>query len=210
MGVINGRARILRSLLTLIAAGVWNASSLILLDKTGLTKKLCEMELLDSDRKWYPLCAEAGFGGDIAFLLQMDAPESLDSFVSWMKAQLTQHPEFTSRIVQVGYDYYLKQVTDEKLLADQFRIIEQPMDREEAEQFISNEMSKELPRHDTRLKMTFIRQKTDPAKIFVFAHTDHAVADGLGLIQTFANLQDNREGNCVPCPIKKELSWSQV
>ena len=61
-------------------------------------------------------------------------------------------------------------------------------------------MSKELPRHETRLKMTFIRQKTDPSKIFVFAHTDHAIADGLGLMQTFANLQDNREGNCVPCP----------
>ena len=58
--------------------------------------------------------------------------------------------------------------------------------------------------------MTFIRQKTDPSKIFVFACADHAVADGIGLIQTFANLQDNREGNCVPCLKKKALSWSQI
>ena len=84
------------------------------------------------------------------------------------------------------------------------------MDKEEAEQFIAKEMSKQTASHDTRLKMTFIRQKTDPSKIFVFARCDHTIADGNGFLQTFANLQDNREGNCVPCPKKKASSFMQI
>ena len=56
------------------------------------------------------------------------------------------------------------------------------MDKEEAERFVAREMSTPTPSHDTRLKMTFIRQKSDPSKIFVFAVCDHSIADGYGLL----------------------------
>ena len=82
----------IRSLFALLAAGVWSCSSLLLFDKLGLTKQFCGMEIIQDERKFYLLAMAAGINSDMAFLMQMDAPESLDSFATWMKAHFTQHP----------------------------------------------------------------------------------------------------------------------
>ena len=57
----------------------------------------------------------SNFGGernDIALLLQMDAPESLEQFKEHLKKHMTKFPRFTSRIVKVGNEFFLRQVDD--------------------------------------------------------------------------------------------------
>ena len=80
------------------------------------------------------------------------------------------------------------------------------MDLKEAEKFMAEVMSEPIHNEDTRLKMFIIRQKKDPSKVFVFSKIDHNVVDGIGLLQTFANMQDDSSANPVPCPNRESFS----
>ena len=139
----------------------------------------------------------------------MDAPESLDKFAEQLKVHFTSYPVFTTRLVKVDTEFYLKQVTDEAVLADQFKIVEERMDLKEAEKFMAQVMSETISSEDTRLKMFIIRQKKDPSKVFVFSKVDHIAVDGIGLLQTFANMQDDSSANSVPCPNRQSFSLEE-
>ena len=53
----------------------------------------------------------------------MDAPESLEDFNEFFKSQIKKYPRLSSRLVQINGDYYCKEVTDEALLQDQFKVL---------------------------------------------------------------------------------------
>ena len=95
----------------------------------GLTKNLFGLEHLHGEGKCIIYSIEEKMlRVEIGILMQMDAPESLDSFRDFLKNHFTKYPRYVSRIVKVGDERFLKRVTDESKLASQFRVIDKPMD----------------------------------------------------------------------------------
>ena len=70
-------------------------------------------------------------GGTIAFTMEMDAPESLET----LRQQLLQHywssNRFTSRLVKEGEVFSLRQITDAAALQDMARVHEDSLNFEE-------------------------------------------------------------------------------
>ena len=60
----------------------------------------------------------------------MDAPDDLKSFKESFKQHIRKYPRYSSKIVTVGSEYFARPVTDPKILEEQFKIHETPMDLE--------------------------------------------------------------------------------
>ena len=59
----------------------------------------------------------SGERDDIALLIQMEAPDELESFRNHLKEHMSKFPRFSSRIVRVGNEFFLRKVTDESVIA---------------------------------------------------------------------------------------------
>ena len=99
-------------------SALWKCFSMEVLDSTGIVDAATQMKLIKGIEKGLCLLNYSGERNDIALLLQMDAPESLEQFKEHLKKHMTTFPRFTSRIVKVGSEFFLKQVDDPDILAN--------------------------------------------------------------------------------------------
>ena len=109
----------------------------------------------------------------------MDAPDDLEAFNESFKQHIRQYPRFSTRIVTVGRENFYRPITDSKVLEEQFKIHETPMDLEEVQKFVGRFCDRAILPDDTRIRFVIVPQKSNPKKIFIVGLGDHAVMDGI-------------------------------
>ena len=79
------------------------------------------------------------------------------------------------------------------------------MDRDEVQEFLSQEATKGIEDHETRLRAYIVRSKTD-GKVFVVGLIKHTIVDKRGALHVFGLMQDkeeDRENGCMKFPTFK-------
>ena len=92
MGALRlGKVRVSRSLLLVLAAALWKVFSLPILDYSGVSKLTFGLDLIKGMERYF-------YEGEefIAFVLQMDAPISLEQFKDHMELHFRKFPVFNS------------------------------------------------------------------------------------------------------------------
>ena len=107
----------------------------------------------------------------------MDAPDDLEAFKESFKQHFRKYPRSSARIVTVGREYFSRPVTDSKVLEEQFKIHETPMDLEEVQKFVGRFCDRAILPDDTRIIFSYSSTKVK-SKQDIHSRTKRTLIDG--------------------------------
>ena len=82
------------------------------MQNVGITKMLLGMERLGSAEHSAALLDSKDVRDEMSLIIQMDAPADMIAFKEKLDKHFAKFPRLRSRVVSIGEEFYLKEVTD--------------------------------------------------------------------------------------------------